>query len=147
MAKKVSLSDFRAVRRILEPDDFALRGEEPDPPPSDLIPEETWDGIVTLPDDVAIRTSDHNGQLLGEVYWLWGKWIEAASQTPDDPLLTPMIDAADDLQSSIFCALHGYYRAGFSGLRSVLEVITIGTCGSLSQSAKHANYCRRRQPS
>jgi hypothetical protein len=140
MSRKVPLSDFRAVRLVLEPDDFALGGEEPDAPPSDLIEEETWNGIMTLPDDVAIRTSDHNGKAIGEVYWLWGKWIEATGETPDDPLFAPMLDACDDLQSSIFCALHGYYRAGFSALRNVQEVMTVGTCGSLSGSQQYANY-------
>jgi len=140
MSKKMPLGDFRAVRMVLEPDDFAPGGDEPDPPPSDLIPEDTWNGIMTLPDDVAIRTSDHNGQILGEIYWLWGKWIEATGESPDDPMFAPMLDACDDLQSSTFCALHGYYRAGFSGLRNVLEVMTIGTCGSLSRSQQYLSY-------
>jgi hypothetical protein len=140
MPKQMDPSDFRAIRRILEPDDFALGGEEPDPPPSDLIQEETWNGIMTLPDDVAMRTSDHNGKALGEVYWLWGKWIKATGETPDVTLFGPMLDAFDDLQSSIFNALHGYYRAGFSALRNVLEVMTVGTCGSLSGSQQHASY-------
>jgi len=68
MSKKLALTDFRAVRVVLEPEDFALGGDEPDPPPSDLIAAETWSGITVLPDDVAIRTSDHNGLALGEVY-------------------------------------------------------------------------------
>lgn len=65
MTKELSQSDFRAVRIVLEPEDFALGADEPDPPPSDLIAEKTWHGIMDLPDDVAIRTSDHNGKLLG----------------------------------------------------------------------------------
>jgi hypothetical protein len=140
MSKQVPLGDFRAVRIVLEPDDFALGAEEPDPPPSDLIPKDTWFGISNLPDHVAIRTSDHNGKALGEVYWLWGKWIEATGENVDDPLFAPMLDACDDLQSSTFCALHGYYRAGFSALRNVLEVTTVAACGALNQTAQYANY-------
>jgi hypothetical protein len=40
MVRKLPLSDFRAVRRQLEPHDFAL-SEGPDPPPTHLIDEET----------------------------------------------------------------------------------------------------------
>ncbi len=139
MPKKVSLSDFRAVRIVLEPDDFALGGDEPDPPPSDLISQETWSGITGLPDDVAIRTSDHNGNALGEAYWLWGRWIEAIGET-EDALFAPMLDANDDLQASMFDALHGYYRTGFSALRNVLELMTIGTCGALRNSQQYTNW-------
>ena len=57
MTKDMPLDDFRAVRRILEPSDFALCGDEPDPPPTDQIDSETWASIMNLPDDVAIRTS------------------------------------------------------------------------------------------
>ena len=140
MAKQLALTDFRAVRRVLEPEDFALGGEDADPPPSDPISEETWTGITTLPDDVAIRTSDHNGKALGEVYWLWRKWIEAIGETADVPMFDPMLDACDDFQSSIFSALSGYYRAAFSALRNVLEVITVSACGTLTRSQQYASY-------
>jgi len=80
MTKPLSLSDFRAVRVILEPDDFALGSDEPDQPPSDLIAEKTWHGIMDLPDDVAVRTSAHRGQVLGEVHWIWERWVEAIGE-------------------------------------------------------------------
>lgn len=139
MSKKMSLTDFRAVRTVLEPDDFALGGEEPDHPPSDLISQETWSSITGLPDDVAIRTSDRNGRALAEAYGLWGRWLTAIGETVDN-LYTPMLDADDDLQTSLFSALHGYYRAGFSGLRNVLELMTIGTCGALHNSQEYADW-------
>lgn len=127
MSKKMPLSDFRAVRVALEPADFALHSGEPGPPPSDLIMEKVWSGIMDLPDDVAVMTSSHNGKVLGEVYWIWGRWIEATGdgESPDE-LFAPMLDACDDLQTSTFNALHGYYRAAFSSLRNVLERMTYG---------------------
>lgn len=139
MTKKLSLSDFRAVRVVLEPNDFALSSDEPDPPPSDLISKETWHGIVDLPDDVAIRTSNRWGKFLGEVYWLWGRWIEAAGET-EDALFAPMLDAHDDLQASFFDSLHGYYRTAFSALRNVIELMTIGTCGALTEAPLHKQW-------
>jgi hypothetical protein len=56
MVSKLNREDFRSCSLILDPDDFALGHDEPDPPPSDLIPREVWEGILTLPGDVAIRT-------------------------------------------------------------------------------------------
>jgi hypothetical protein len=139
MTKALSQSDFRAIRIVLEPEDFALGGDEPDPPPSDLIAEKTWHGMMDLPDDVAIRTSDHNGEFLGEVYWLWGRWIEAVGES-EDALSVPMLDATDDMQASFFDALHGYYRTAFSALRNVIELMTIGTCGALTKTPLYEEW-------
>ncbi len=139
MTKRLSHSDFRTVRVVLEPEDFALGNDEPDPPPSDLIAEKTWHGIMDLPDDVAIRTSDHRGKVLGEVYWLWGRWIEAVGET-EDPLFVPMLDAHDDLQASFFDSLHGYYRTAFSALRNVIELMTFGTCGALTRTPLYKEW-------
>lgn len=139
MTRQLALSDFRAIRVVLEPDDFALGGDEPDPPPTDLITEKTWHGIMDLPDDVAIRTSDRTGQVLGEVYWLWGRWIEAVGET-DDALFVPMLDAHDDLQASFFDSLHGYYRTAFSALRNVIELMTIGACGALAKTPLYKEW-------
>lgn len=139
MTKQLSRSDFRAVRHILEADDFALGGDEPDPPPSDLITKKTWYGIVNLPDDVAIRTSNHNGKVLGEMYWLWGRWIEAVGEINDE-LFVPMLDACDDLQASFFDSLHGYYRTAFSALRNVIELMTVGTCGALTKTERYRQW-------
>ena len=133
MSRPMPLDDFRAVRIVLEPDDFALGPEEPDPPPTDLIPAGTWRAITGLSDDVAIRTSDHNGSALTQVYSLWSRWVTATGERPD-ALFDPMLDAGDDLQNSFFNALHGYYRAAFSSLRGVIEVMTIGTCGTFAKN-------------
>jgi hypothetical protein len=51
-----------------------------------------------------------------------------------------MLDANDDLQASMFDALHGYYRAGFSALRNALELMTIGTCGAIRNSQQYTNW-------
>ncbi len=139
MSKQLPLSDFRAVRIVLEPDDFAFGSDEPDPPPSDLILKKTWFGIMNLPDDVAIRTSDHNGKFLGEVYWLWGRWIDATGEA-EDALFVPMLDAHDDLQASFFDSLHGYYRIAFSALRNVIELMTIGTCGAITKTTLYKGW-------
>jgi hypothetical protein len=85
-----------------------------------------------LPDDVAMRTSDHHGTQLTDIYSLWGDWIEANGDDYDEPLFAAMLDAVDCFQSSTFDALHGYYRSALSNLRSALELVAIGALGDLA---------------
>jgi hypothetical protein len=135
LVKPLPSSDFRANRFILEPQDFLEGPEEPDPPPSDLIDEDTWYGINLLPDDVSVRISSHHGGLLKIVYQLWGAWIEAVG-SDQDQLYDTILDAADEFQAATFNSLHGYYRQSIDCLRDALEVVAIGTycqvCGRIA---------------
>jgi hypothetical protein len=130
MIQKLPLSDFRAVRHKLEPHEFAI-SEGQDIAPTHLIDEETA-GITHLPDDVAIRISDHNGHRLALLYSLWGDWITATgdSENPDE-LFSCMLDAGDAFQCTNFRFLHGYYRAAMAELRVALELVMIGAYGTL----------------
>src|ERR1700730_4429007 len=131
MTKKLPLSDFRAVRHKLEPHEFAI-SEGKDIAPTHLIDEETWAGITHLPDDVAIRISDHNGHRLALLYTLWGDWATATDdpEKPDE-LFSCMLDAGDAFQCTNFLFLHGYYRAAMAELRVALELVMIGAYGNL----------------
>src|SRR5689334_11998588 len=124
MTKPLPITDFRAVRHILEPQDFALVDGQEDPPPSDQIDPEIWARIMNLPDDVAVRISDHNGTHLRLLYELWSDWIEAIGD-PDhrDELFSCMLDANDCLQCANFDLLHGFYRSAISNLRTALELV------------------------
>lgn len=134
MTKKLPLDDFRAVRHVLEPHEFALGEAGEDPPPSDLVEEETWAGITHLPDDVAIRTSSHEGVKLKLLYSLWEDWIGATGNpAKPDPMFPCMLDATDCFQCAHFDFLHGYYRAALANLRAALELVMIGAFGSLPQ--------------
>ncbi|RFB76604.1 hypothetical protein [Methylovirgula sp. 4M-Z18] len=131
MSKKLPLSDFRAVRHKLEPHEFAI-SEGQDIAPTHLVGEETWAGITHLPDDCAIRISDHNGHRLELLYSLWGDWITATGDPEKaDELFDRMLDAGDALQCANFLFLHGYYRAAMAELRVVLELTMIGAYGNL----------------
>jgi hypothetical protein len=134
MSKKLPLSDFRAVRHKLEPHEFAISKGQ-DIAPTDLVDEETWVGITHLPDDVAIRISDHNGIRLELLYSLWSDWITATGdpEKPDE-LFNCMLDAADAFQCANFLFLHGYYRAAMAELRVALELVVIGAYGNLKPS-------------
>jgi hypothetical protein len=131
MAKKLPLSDFRAVRYKLEPHEFAV-SEGQDVDPTEIVDEEIWAGMTHLPEDVSIRISDHNGTRLKLLYSLWGDWIRATGD-PEKPdqLFGGMLDAVDAFQCTNFLFLHGYYRAAMAELRVALEVVMIGTYGNL----------------
>lgn len=132
MSKKLPLSDFRAVRSKLEPHEFAI-SEGQDVPPSSLVEPDVWDGIMHLPEDVSIRISDHNGTRLRLLYSLWGDWVTAIGD-PDKPdeIYNCLAEAADCFQGANFNFLHGYYRVALSELRVALELVMIGTYGSLN---------------
>lgn len=143
MAKKLPLTDFRAVRSKLEPHEFAISAGQ-DVPPSSLIGQEVWDGIMHLPEDVSIRISDHNGTRFELLYSLWGDWIHAIGD-PDKPdeIYNCMLDAGDALQGAHFNFLHGYYRVALAELRVALELVLIGTFGNLQPT--DAKYCAWKQ--
>ena len=84
-----------------------------------------------LPDDVALTTSGHHGKELDLLHTLWGDWIHIIGHDRDE-LSDAMLDAADCFQASAFDALHGFYRSSISNLRSVIDVVAVGTLGKLS---------------
>jgi hypothetical protein len=126
--------DFRSNRALL-PDGVFLLSDGKRPGPTDLVREEVWNGIMHLPDDVAITTSNHHGTQLAALYKLWGDWLTAIGDE-QDALFAGMLDAADCFQSSTFDLLHGYYRSAVSNLRSALELVAIGTLGNLVPNDK-----------
>jgi hypothetical protein len=132
MSKKLPIDDFRTIRHKLEPHEFAI-SEGQDALPSNLIQPDVWHGIMHLPEDVSIRVSDHNGTRLSLMYSLWSDWVTAIGD-PDypDEIYNCMLDAADCFQCATFNFLHGFYRVALAELRTALELITIGTYGSLN---------------
>jgi hypothetical protein len=108
MVKTLPLSDFRALRHKLEPHEFAI-SDGMEVAPTDLVDKRTWSGLTHLPDDVAIRLSDHNGIRLELLYGLWGDWITATGD-PDrsDELFDCMLDATSSFQCANFLLLYGF---------------------------------------
>jgi hypothetical protein len=122
----MTLDDFRAVRSVLDPDDFAGRdSDEPDPPPTDLISPEAWRSITLLPDDVAIRTTNWLGGVIGWLSKLQSDWVDLIGWTEDN-IYTAMVDVIDEWDAALYNAVHGYYRQSIACLRNVLEVVTFG---------------------
>lgn len=140
--KPLPASDFRAHRLMLEDTDFAIAPSNY-PGLKNLVQRATWESIVSLPDDVSIRTSDQFGPQLGQMweYWgLWGRVVLAIQELGSNPMGSPTAiaacEATDEFQAATYCALVGYYRVAFSCLRNVLEQITIGTRLALFADAK-----------
>jgi hypothetical protein len=115
------LSDFRARRYVLEPDDFALSDDGLESPPSDLIPEHDWRGIMDLPGDVAIRTTSHQGRRIASLHKLIGAWTEAFPPSPGI-ISHGMLDTFDAFQAFLFNMVHGFYKEAIAGLRNALVV-------------------------
>lgn len=135
MTHKLDISDFRAHRRVLDPSDFALGSDEPDSPPTDLISEESWHGIMTLPDDVAIRTTSYQGSRIEVLHELWSGWISAF---PEQGIISSaMLDSTDDFNAAIFNLIHGYYRQSLMSLRAALETMVFACeCKATGNLAK-----------
>lgn len=130
--KKSAHDDFRLRRWKLPPEAFAIAPEK-EPDPSDLIDKKTWSSIVTNPDDVSIRTTDHHGTTFRRVYDIWGYWVaftldlQSVVQNPRyDALALACLNVGDELQASTHIALTGFYRQAIAGLRSALEGTVVG---------------------
>lgn len=138
MPRRLPESDFRARRWVLTRGDFA---DAPtlEPPPSNPVSKSTWTGIVTLPDDVAVRTSNHHGSTLAQLEDLWSAWMESMGDIEVHDCLSPaMLDAGDDFQSATYTSLTGFYRLSVTALRSALELMTIASWAQLC--GKDAEY-------
>jgi hypothetical protein len=116
-------NDFRAARYVLDPHDFALSDDGPEPPPSDLIDEKTWHGIMMLPGDVAIRTT--NQSRLAKLDKLESSWTE---MFPEPGIVaSAMLDCFDGFQAATFNMVHGFYKEALSALRNAVETMTLAT--------------------
>ncbi len=118
--------DFRNERYKLPPEAFAIGPDGPDPEPKDIIERDIWRGIIFLPDDVSMRTSDNHGTELKAMYELWGLIIEFTLEKRDT-IFYILPDISDSLQASLFNLLCGFYKISATSLRSAVENLAIGT--------------------
>jgi hypothetical protein len=119
--------DFRRLRRLLAPHVFADAGTGIDLPPTELVNSSSWDGLMDLPTDVALRGSSHEGRTVDALHHLTHVWT---FQLPMQPSEAPfMSDAAlltgEEFDALAFIAIHGYYRQALGCLRNALEVLTV----------------------
>jgi hypothetical protein len=141
MAKRLSLRDFRAVRWTLEERDFGLVRGRTRRASRDRIDEPTWKSITSLPDHVAIETSNHFGTVLRDLYSLCGAWTGTfAPLEKGGPRLAPLwvvaLDGFHVFEGSLYGATFGYYRLAVTGLRSMVENLVIALHLELSGDRK-----------
>jgi hypothetical protein len=139
MPRNLPVADFRARRKVLVCSDFGV-AEKRQPTPADLIDPKVWRRVVMLPDDVAIRTSNHHGTTLAQLDDLNQAWLFSMRMPPYRERMSPvMLDAHDEMQASIYNCLTGYYRFSVGGMRNVLELVVIGcwaeVCGKKKEFA------------
>lgn len=129
--------DFRRHRSRLPPEAFALRPESPEPRPQDIVEYEVWHTIMSLPDDVSIKTSDDYGTELKAMVELWASVIDM-SVLCHDVWDYAVLNMADGLQAATFNALSGYYGTAASCLRSVLETASVAAYLQLEGTVEDA---------
>ena len=79
---------FVGIAGLSPPWVFAWPDDEPEtyPPPSDLVSRKHWDGIMVLPTDVALKSSDDDGSLVDRLNVLQSEWIFSWPQQGEAPL-------------------------------------------------------------
>jgi hypothetical protein len=144
--KELPNSDFRATRLILEANDFALGGDEEEPAPTDLIKPAVWTTLTSLPDDVAIRSTNHFGSMFEKGSSLTDGLASLTISVQEfcggdkkRPMRDVLPVTLDELNSSVYCALTGYYRLAFSALRNVIEQTTFASTVELSGDISEFN--------
>ncbi len=125
----LSGDDFRQLRRYLAPHLFAWPSEDESetyPPASDLVPEENWDHIMTLPTDVALKSSSYEGSAISRLAILESNWIFSWPEAGEAPFMEEVaLLAGEEFSALVFNALHGYYRHAIGCLRNALETLTV----------------------
>jgi hypothetical protein len=88
---------------------------------------------MTLPGDVAVRTTSYQGSRVALLYEVWSGWVAAL---PEDGIVaSAMLDCADDFAAAIFNLVHGFYKQSVVSLRSALEIVVLASYCELARDA------------
>lgn len=121
--------DFRSLRRYLHPQLFAGNDDDAQDyiPPTDLIGEDSWDGIMVLPTDVALKSTSYAGSLISRLHSLHSDWIFSwPDEEKDAPfMLETSLLVGEEFDALVFNATSGYYRQAIGCLRNALETLTV----------------------
>lgn len=143
----LTAADFRRVRRYLAPHLFAWPDdEEPEAyaPPSDLIPEESWDHVMVLPTDVALRSLSYEGSAIARLATLESEWIFSWPDIGEAAFMGEAVLLADEeFDALVFNALHGYYRQTIGCLRNALETMMASAALAVTNNCEQFELWRR----
>ena len=123
------LGDFRTRRRYLHPQLFAGNDDDAQDyiSPTDLIAEESWDGVMVLPTDVALKSTSYAGSLIARLHSLHSDWIFSWPDEEEDApfMFETSLLAGEEFDALVFNATSGYYRQAIGCLRNALESLTV----------------------
>ncbi len=124
--KALRLSDHRARRFHLTAEDYGLH-EEPEYQPSGHIKREVWKSLVTLPDNVALRTTDNYSRSVETLHRLVWSWLDIHDELPNrTPMQMQSMSVLECFDGAVFNAVHGWYRIAGIMLRCAFEDMLIG---------------------
>lgn len=127
MAKPLPLSDHRALRHYLEPEDYGLPASGSRFVPTGRISPKTWSNLVGLSDSVAVETSDEFATELERVESVAWSWLDIHDKlAKNTPTQYQTLSALETFQASTFNALNGWYRVAGGCLRYALEDMLLG---------------------
>jgi hypothetical protein len=119
--------DFRRERAFLAPHLFADPGTGHEPP-TEMVSQRPWKGVIDLPTDVLLRTTSHEGRTFDELADLSSLWtfMTPMEEAPAPYVFDAALLAGEEFDALTFIGPHGYYRQAFGCLRNALEVLTVG---------------------
>jgi hypothetical protein len=126
MPKALNFKDLRARRWHLLDADFAL-AEGPEFVPKGTIDRAVWVGIVGLPDDVTIRTTDFRRLDVECAYRIAQAWHDVMDSLPSGvPVNVQAFSVYENLETSLFNAIAGWYRTAGLALRAAADDLLVG---------------------
>jgi hypothetical protein len=123
--KSLPPTDHRAIRKHLVNDDFAL-SEGSEFVPAGNIDPDVWSGIMGLPDDVAIRTTDLRTEEIEHAHAIAVSWLDVHYTLPEGPLQTQVYSVFEAFHASLFNAVTGWYRTAGLALRAGVDDLLLG---------------------
>lgn len=93
-----------------------------------MVEQQAWEGMMHLPTDVLLRTTEYLGAMVTDLHDQGSAWIFATPMEPDSApfMFEPALDASDEFQAAPFIAAHGWYRQATASLRNALEAMACG---------------------
>lgn len=125
--RSLPAGDFRVERSYLADHVFAVVPGG-DKPTIDMVKQRAWEGMMHLPTDVLLRTTDYLGTMVTDLHDQGSTWIFATPMEVDLApfMFEPAFDASDEFQAAPFIAAHGWYRQATASLRNALEAMACG---------------------
>lgn len=138
-------NDFRRTRQFLAPHVFAIGGDLPDPPSTDLVERERWEHVMHLADDAALRSSSYSGSSITRMSDLAYGWLRSFPDDPDEAAFMHEValGAFEEFEATTFLSLHGFYRQALGSLRNALELMTHAAALAVQRDAVRLNDWRQ----